>query len=60
MSKFIKLTKLDGGNVLISTDQIRWVVDDIDRKFTMIAIVNGDVIENIKDSASDILNLINQ
>lgn len=60
MSKFIKLTKLDGGNVLISTDQIRWVVDDIDRKFTMIMIVNGDVIENIKDSASDILNLINQ
>ncbi len=60
MSKFIKLTKLDGGNLLISVDQIIWVVDDTNRKFTMIMIANRDVIENIKDSASEILDLINQ
>lgn len=60
MSKFIELTKLDGGNILIAIEQILWVADDITQGFTIIRMMNGDMIENIKEKAKDILVLINQ
>lgn len=60
MSKFIELTKLDGGTILVLTEQIVWVCDDVERKFTVIHLINGNIIENIKEKASDILILINQ
>lgn len=60
MSKFIELTKLDGGTILVLTEQIVWVCDDVERKFTVINLINGDIIDKIKEKASDILILINQ
>ena len=32
MSKFIKLTKLDDGSILVPVEQIVWVVDNIEQK----------------------------
>lgn len=60
MSKFIELTKLDGGNILIAIEHILWVADDITQGFTIIRMMNGDRIENIKEKTKDILVLINQ
>ena len=60
MSKFIKLTKLDDGSILAPVEQIVWVVDNIEQKYTSIRLSCGDILENIKEKASDILILINQ
>ena len=60
MSKFIKLTKLDVGSILVPVEQIVWVVDNIEQKYTSIRLSCGDILENIKEKASDILILINQ
>lgn len=60
MSKFIELTKLDGGNILVAIEQILWVADDVDNKSTIIYLINKDMVSNIKESAKDILTLINQ
>lgn len=60
MSKFIELTKLDGGNILVAIEQIIWVADDVDNKSTIIYLINKDMVSNIKESAKDILTLINQ
>lgn len=60
MSKFIELTKLDGGNILVAIEQILWVADDVDNKSTIIYLINKDMVSNIKESAKDIFTLINQ
>lgn len=60
MSKFIELTKRDGGKLLVIVDQIIWVADDVVKNFTIIGLLNGTLIESIQETANQILILINK
>ena len=60
MSKFIELTKRDSGKLLVLVDQIIWVADDVEKKFTVIGLLNGTLIESIQETADRILTLINK
>lgn len=60
MSKFIELTKRDGGKLLVIVDQIIWVADNVEKNFTIIGLLNGTLIESIQETANQILTLINK
>lgn len=59
MSKFIKLTKKDGGKILINLDLVFTIADDVEHGYTVIVLNDTTTIENVTENCEEIFTLIN-
>ena len=60
MSKFIKLTKKDGGAILVNLEHVYSISDDIEHGYSVVVLDDRSLIVNIVEKANEIFMLINQ